>query len=190
MTEQTLKQFPSNEKELELLRMTFKDNEYLLKLMRSIFFGFPLTDEEKNTLKSTFTNQPLKEAVRKKIYPLLSNEVPIGQVADFWMGTEMNVFGTSPEVAHQAIASKQKVLEMLVYGMSLLDNPDQKPIDLTFNPNYEISGLIENSQIWLLARNLYIRTIETGLNFIKIAADQNVQTPAEVKKKALQDSNK
>ena len=171
----------TNEKEADLLKATFKDNEYLLKVLRSLFFGFDVKEEDKEIIKKF--SPELKEAIRKKIYPLLSNEVPIGQVADFWMGTEQNVFGQSKDSVFQAIASKTETLNMLNRAMELMNNPDGDKIDLSFKHN-----LVDELGINLLSRNLYIRTIETGLNFIKLLAEQ--KSEVEVKEKQKLNSNK
>ena len=174
--EQEPRPFPSNEEEVKLLKQTFKGNENLLKKMRGLFFGFDLTKEEKDSIRSIFADKHLREAVRKKIYPLLSNDAPIGSVADYWMGTEATVFGGHRDQITQSISSKEKVFEFLTRAISLLENPDQPKIDLVYNPQAD-----DDLKTGLLARNLYIRSIETGLNFIKMVADIENKTEKQVK---------
>lgn len=184
--EQKFKQLPISEQEASLLRDTFKNNEYLLKVIRSLFFGYDIADSDKLLVKSTFKDPQLREAVRKKIYPNLSNEVPIGQVADFWMGVETQIFGFDVNKIRQAIESKNIVLKMLKQSMSLLVDPDSIKVSLEYNPELVVN---DELQIGLLARNLYIRTIETGLNFIQLVANQEVLSRADLKKKELKDSS-
>jgi hypothetical protein len=181
------KTLPVSEQEAELLKVAFKDNESLLKLVRALFFGFELSADEKMRIKSSFANEQLREALRKKIFPVLSKDSPIGQITDAWMGIESNVFGQPKDTIYQAVQSKQVVLEMLDKAMNLLSNPDGEPMDLKYNPNeYLIDGL----QIKLLARNFYMKTVETALHFINQFANQAVVKPEEVKERRAKNSNK
>lgn len=180
------KELTTPEKEVEILKGLFKDNEYLLKLLRSLFFGFALTDEEKTLIKSTFNTVEIREVIRKKIYPLLNNEVPIGQVADYWMGTESNILGHTRDTIYQSMASKEEVLFMLNSAMQLMIDPT---LTSNINLNY-IPDPTDPLGIGLLARNLYIRSIETGLNLINTIANQNVETQAQIKSKNKLNSNK
>lgn len=183
--------FPVNEKERDLLIATFKGNEHLLKALRSLFFGFDLSQKESLIIKNTFKNGELVEAVRKKIYPRMSADSPIGQVADFWMGAETQVFGAQEGAIYQAIYSKQAVKELFERAISLLSNPDGRKIDIDFTPpqNPKKSDLHDIS-IKLMSRNLYIKTIETGLLFIQLAAEAVADTPLEQTKKKLMNSSK
>jgi len=173
------------EQENELLKMAFKDNDYLLKLTRNVFFGFPVTDEEKRIVKETYGNAALKEIVRKKFYPLFGDEMPIGSVSDFWGGTEQNLLGQHRDTIYQNVISKQEVMEMLQRGFEALT--DYRKIDLNYNPKLSVN---DDLAVKLLARNLYIRTVETGLNFIKLVANQKEEDKKETAKKLLKNSNK
>lgn len=184
----TEKQLPIAEKEAALLKTVFKDNDSLLLTMRSLFFGFTLNTSEKKLIKDIFKGVELKEAVRKKIFPILSNDVPIGQVADFWMGMEQQIFGQMKDTIYQAVASKEQVFDMLQVAMALLENPDGQPVDISYRPS---SWHTDPGQIHLLARTLYIKTIETGLMMIKVVSSQGeAESMEDVKKRMLKDSTK
>lgn len=183
----TEKQLPIAEKEVSLLKAVFKDNDGLLLTMRSLFFGFQVSPSDKKNIKETFKGTDIREAVRKKIYPMLSNDVPIGQVADYWMGMESQIFGQSKDTIYQAVSSKEKVLEMLQDAMALLVDPEGKPVDISYHSNLHM----DPGQIGLLARTLYIKTIETGLMMIKVVSGQaEGETMEEVKKRFFQNSAK
>src|SRR5260221_468240 len=117
MAEQ-IRQLPATEKEVAILRATFKDNEYLLKLVRSVLLGFDIAEEDKKLIKGTFADESTREALRKKIYPVLSMDVPIGHTADFWMGIEKQVFGASPDLIRQIIESKSLLLRYFKIGFA------------------------------------------------------------------------
>lgn len=174
-----------SEKEQELLKTVFKDNEYLLKLMRSLFFGFDLTDKEKGIIQTTFKNVDVREAVRKKIYPILSNEPPIGQIADFWLGTETQIFGASRDTIYQAIQSKLLVKDLFEKGLALLTDPNGERVSLEIG---DISTDILQTK--LLARNLYLKTIETGLQMIMMTSNVKKEDAEALKKKIAQNSGK
>lgn len=175
----------ARQKEIDLLKRTFKGNEELLKKMRALFFGFYLSEEDKKLIRDTFASEELKVVVRKSIFPILNPDVPIGQVADFWLGTEQNVFGMMKDTIYQAVHSKQQVLDMLKKAMSLLENPDGEKVNVDFNPTMYLA---DDLQVNLLARNLYIRTIETGLNVIKTVSESKEETPAQKEKRLKADS--
>ncbi len=73
--------------EIGILKAVFSENESLLKSIRSLFFGFPITDDEKKVIMATFKDEKVREAFRKKLYPIISPDASIGEVADYWMST-------------------------------------------------------------------------------------------------------
>jgi hypothetical protein len=178
---------PISEQEVDLLKRTFKGNEYLLKILRGLFFGFDIKDEDKQLIKKVFASEELRTAIRRKTFPMLKgNDVPIGQIADFWMGTEMNVLGATRDAIYQVVSQKQKVFEMFTKAFNLLENPFGEKVDLDFTPNLSFDPL----QVELLARNLYMKSIETGLSFIKTISEMEETKPAEVQEKRKKDSAK
>src|SRR5574343_126514 len=186
MAENKVVSTPVSEKEAELLKRTFSGNEYLLKVLRALFLGFPVSDEDKKLVKDTFVNDELKLALRKKTFPILNlTDTPIGQVADFWIGTEQNILGGSRELIAQVVESKQLVYELLTKAFKLLDNPfgEQPNIDVKLNL------IADTYQVSLLARNLFIKTIETGLLFAKLTAEQNTVSSSVSKENKEKDSN-
>ena len=177
--------FPVNEKERDLIIGAFKDNEYLLKAIRSLLFGFDVSDDDKKLIKDTFANNELKNAFRKRIYPILDNTMPIGQISDFWLGTESQTFGAQRDTIYQAYQIKMIVQKLLDAAIALLNDPESTKIDLSV-PLIEADPLM----CGLMARNLYIKSIENGLLTIKLTAEQKIDTPADTKIKQLLDSSK
>lgn len=179
--------FPISEREAEVLRTAFKGNEYLLKVMRSLFFSFEVSETDKDLVRSTFKNAELRYAVRKKLYPELSNDMPIGQVADFWMGTETQVFGAQRDTIYQSIHAKKEVLKMFRKAMYLLENPDGEKISLDYDPD---RVALDDLQINLIARNIYLKSVENALYFIKMTAEQEVLSSKQIAEKNKKDSAK
>lgn len=175
------------EEETMLIKANFKGNESLLKAMRNLFFGFELTEIEKNQIRSTFTNSKLKEVVRKKILPMFEDtkELGIGLAADFWLDVEKEILGAGIQAIEQRIRSKQMVFEMVNKAIGLLENPDDS-MKLQYQPDMALDPL----QIGLLARSLYIRTIGQGLSLIKLIADQEDKTAEKIEETRKKDSTK
>ncbi len=168
----------NTEKDNELLRLVFKDNEALLKLVRSLFFGLPLTDGEKELIKTSFANKDVREAMRNKVHGDITRDVPIGAEGDFWSGIESQIFGRDMYTVRQAVESKEKVLQMFNQAFDLLANPHNVSMDLSYDPI-----TTDPLQIKLLARTLYWKAMTVALATYKVIAEQkdgeNVQETAK-----------
>lgn len=177
----------TNEKDVDLLRSVFFENEALLKVIRSLFFGLDLTDEQKKSIQTAFVNPELRNAFRKKIYPMLSDDTTIAISGDFWLPAEKDVYGGMPSQIEQTVFSKQQVLEMLQYAVSLLENPFQTKVDLSYNPKLILNDPL---QIRLLAITLYIRTLNQAFGQVYLVANTKVETAEETKEKTIKNSTK
>jgi hypothetical protein len=155
--------------------------------VRNLFYGLPVSDEDRKIIKKVFGNTEAKNVLRKKMFPIFEldmMDVPVNSIADFWYGTEQNIFGQSRDAIYQNVYSKIATRKLLDQAFGLLSDPflpDQ--MNLSFEPS-----MADDLQIRLLARNLYIRTVVEGLNFIRIVCAQEEVKPAEVKKKKDKDS--
>src|SRR5574343_555364 len=147
-----------DKEEMELLKATFANREDLFKEIRALFLGLEVSEENKTLIKNTFSLPRVLDIFRKRMYPKLSRSTPIGQLQDYWLGVETQVFGQNPDTIRQALESKQRVKEMYEKAFELLLNPDLPRINLVdFNPrNYPSTDL----GIELLARNLFIQGVE------------------------------
>lgn len=177
---------PTSEHEIELLQKIFKGNDHLLKSIRCLFFGFYVSEADKKIIKETFSDSEVKEVFRKKFYPIISPDSNLGEETDFWLGTETQIFGQPEGVVYQAIASKEKVAAKLKTAFALLDDPDGETVDLSFTANFQMDPMGVN----LLSRNMFIKTIATGLLFTKLAAEQKNESPKALKARVEKDSSK
>lgn len=175
----------TNEEENKIIKSTFKDNDFLLKAMRALFLGLELTDDEKTLIKSTFSDKGLLRIIYKKFLPTLDKESPIGQVQDIWLGVEQMVFGMTKETIYQAINYKELALNMTARALALLENPNGERIDVSFNP---MTNINDEYGINLLARNQYIRHVESQLMFLKVIAEQKEEDTKEQQKRIAQNS--
>lgn len=178
----------TSEKEVELLKSVFKGNEELLRATRLIMFGLPVSDVERKLVKDTFVDSNLKRAFRRKIYPIFEEDmpdVPVNSLADFWYGTEMNVNGRDKDTITQNIDSKMRAQEMFSTGIKVLTGENTETINLKYEPfSFDPLG------VYLIARNLYIKSVNEGINIIKLIVDQEKETPTAAKNRLAKNSSK
>lgn len=171
--------------EIELIKEIFADNEFLLVAVRKLFFGVDISESEKKLIKTTFAKDEVVKLLQRKVFSLNNYETPVGQLSDFWLGVESQIFGASKETIKQAVESKKKVYAMFVKAFDLLKNPDGEKVDISIE-NMEIDELGIN----LLARNLYMMGIENGLNAMNIIAGKKEETLEQTLQRIRVDSAK
>ncbi len=189
-TEQKHRPLSVNDREIEVLKIAFasSDGDYqILKIVRSLFLGFPISTSDATLVKSVFKDPEVKLALRKKMYPILSNDVGIGEESDFWFGTETEILDKPPESIKQIVDSKQGCLDMLEQAFRLLDDPSGKKINLSYNPHDKND---DPFHIWLLTRNKYVKVVVTGLTIVKVIAGQKSESVKDAKERLMKDSTK
>jgi len=179
---------PKTEKNLNLIKSTFAGNDELLKKIRSLLIGQPTSEEDRNLIREVFKNEDLITIVKNKIFQEITDDIPVGELNDFWMGAD-RIAGQPEEVIQQALIYRMKVLKMFRNVSVILRNPELK-VEIFEMPSDE------KSLVWsqrpdcdLLARNLYIKTIDTGLFMLKIIAGEKSETPEEQAKRLFKDSS-
>lgn len=175
-----------NESEISFIKSIFADNDELMIIIRKLFFGIDITDTEKDLIKNTFSTSEAREVFRKKVYGLDNYDTPVGQLSDFWMGIEQQIFGASRDTIYQAVESKKLVLQMFETAFKLLENPDGEKVDIS-----KFSSILHDElQVGLIARCLYMKAIETSLATIKIIAGAKDESVDETIKRLEKDSSK
>lgn len=185
-TKKSSRPLSANDAEIALLKSVFADNENLLKSIRSLFLGFTVNSDDANLIRVTFKDENLMKALRKKMYPVIDPTSDIGELTDFWLGTETEVLGKDVDTINQVVSSKQLALDMMAHAFELLREPTLNPIDLSF----DVTGQNDPYQIRLLARNKYIKAVETGLTILKVIAGTKSETVEQAKKRMEMDSAK
>lgn len=173
----------TNKEEADALRTAFKGNEAALKIIRGLFLGFTLSEEEKGTLRELFGDNPtLVKAVRNKFYKDAEKDAPIGQNTDFWAGTERNIIGQNPDTIAQVVHSKLRAKDWIEKSLELLTDPSKPQISIDMGA-HNIDTDSDPLAIQLVARNLYLQAVESGLNFIKLVAETDQEEKSEEDKK-------
>lgn len=156
-----------NEEDAKTIQKTFKD-ESILKSMRVLLLGLDVTDGDKSLVRAIFSDIDVRRIVGKRFLPSLTRESPIGTANDVWMGVESMVFGAPRDTIEQAVKYKELSIEMTRKGLALLENPDGEPMNVQFIPSEHADDPL---QVWLLARNQYVRHVESQIMFLWMIAN-------------------
>lgn len=175
-----------NDVELNLIKATFSENEELLKTMRKLMYGQEISETEKAVIRETFANKELVEAVRHKTYGTNNFNTPIGQLSDFWIGVESQIFGSSRDTIYQAIESKKIVFDMFTKAFNLLSNPDGEKVDISS----EIDLNADPLGVKMIARNLFMKAIDGSLMSLLQIGGKKGETIEETLKRLQKDSAK
>ena len=173
-------------KDIDILKSIFAENDMLMVAIRKLFLGAEISDYEKAIIVDSFKTPEAIEVFKHRVYGLNNLETPIGQLSDFWLGVETQVFGASRDTIHQVYESKKLVFSMFEKAFALLTNIDGEKPDVTSFPDTTKDPL----QVWLIARNLYMKSIETALLNIKTIAGAKEESAEDAIKRLAKDSNK
>lgn len=173
-------------KDIELIKSVFAENDALMLAIRKLFFGASINEDEKKAIVEAFASQEVRDVFQRKVYGLNNFDTPIGQLSDFWLGAETQVFGASRDTIYQTVESKKLVLSMFEKAFKLLQNPDGEKVDITSFPDV----IADELQVGLIARNLYMKAIETSLLTIKSIAGIKGETMEQTLKRLEADSSK
>jgi hypothetical protein len=182
---------PKSEKTREqiVFEKYFKDNDDLLRSMRSLMFGLALSDAEKKIIVDTFADKELLTFIYRRFLPSYvtssDKNTQIGGTSDVWLGVEEMLFGRSPEEIKQTVGYKALSIEMTQKALELLENPDAHKIDLTYSPALYMDDPL---QINLLARNIYLRHIDKQLAFLYVISRVDTMSKAEIEQKLKMNS--
>lgn len=182
-------------KELEVLKLIFAENDELILTLRNLFFGFEMSKDEKKTIKEIFSDKENRRIVRKVIIPEFDADIPVGQATDIWMSSVDGVKGNTPEVLAPIFASQIKYVGMLETALALLENVEGEKVSLKvlypeFNSESERYTFSVRMYEQILARNNFVKVIESSLVQIRILAGTKQETVEEWIKKMEKNSAK
>jgi len=175
-----------NEKELKVIKDVFAENEPLLILVRNLFFGMELTEEEKKNIKANFKDKELRRIIRKFLIPEFDADIPIGFSTDLWMSSVDGIKSNSPETLFPIFKSQEKWIEMMETALKLLENPDGIKVNLKIMTGLDPSDMY----VQILARNNFVSAVERALTQIKTWAGQKSESVSETRERLLKDSSK
>lgn len=184
--------------ELSLIKNTFADNENLLYLIRKVFFQFPLTDSEKEEIR-TKVNESVYGLIKKRLFQELNPEAVMTEIGDFYITLNQDLRSKSVDDMKPLMLAKElerKYLEQCFNDLLGLMEP-QNVGTVTFDPHIYFEKLaridpdnLDASYVNLMARNFILGYIVSGLNSIKIMAGAKEETEEDMLKRLKLDSSK
>lgn len=172
-----------SEAEIGLIKKYFAENDHALKNARRILFGFPIKEEDKQEVIALFKQPKAVDLFQRKLFAKLNPEAPLGTANDFWLGAEQQVFGASRDAIVQTVQAKEMVLEAFEKALEALTGGEMKIIEVK---SLEADPL----QSSLIARNLFIKAVETALYTLTVIAGQKEESPEQAVKRLKQNSSK
>lgn len=181
-----------NDAELSLIKNTFGgDGEDFLYLIRNVLLQFPLTNEEKATLKSVM-NAEVYAVVKKKILPSIDPDAPFGQLGDLYQTLAADLKAKTPEDMQPLFEAAQLQVDYLTQQFEYLMDVERE-----FEPKIKLDNLklINRSSFYETfvnqrARNFILSYVDTFLIQLKTLAGQKDETPEKQKERLTRDSSK
>lgn len=171
-----------SDSEVSLIENTFKDNKPLFKALRKVFWAVDLLDSDIALLSKV--SPETKAVIRKSVKPTIDLDLPLGQTLDLLMTVDFKE--KSLEEMERAVEVRQTLIMLIDRGIERLKN-------LTASGDNDVvefngGNLGKDYIVNLIARNTLIMHIDTCLKSLMLIANQTVDTPEELKKKAKKNS--
>lgn len=169
------------QKDVELVKRVFGGDEQLLKSIRSLMLGLPTTEQEKQEIKGLFADNEVYRVFAYRFYPTLDANAPLGTMTDTWQDVTTMIFDRMPSTIKQAVEYKYLALEMTQKALELVRNPHGEAPDVRYTPSLHAD---DELQVFLLARNQFIKHVDTQLAFLYvIASSDDKEKAAEIVKR-------
>lgn len=174
----------------EVVRMYLKNKEDIFIAIRSLLFGQEIDKNYKDAIMQMFKDEKLMAAFKRSISPEISDESGLARLSDKWsqlVDVEL-IIGSSPEKIKQIVSSSKVLSEMCDLALGLLKNPDGVKVSLDF----DIEKSLEEDPygVKILARNMYIKHINSKLNNLRVIADTTQKDLEDYIEKMRKNSSK
>ena len=173
------------DKEMSLIKNTFKDNDSLLKSIRKVMLQLPLNVVDLSNLK--LLNKDLLAILRKTFLPTIDPEAPFTQIIDLWM--TVSIADKLPREALIHLIARQRLIDYIEQQLNFLEKGEEGKI--RFIDFIKIDGG-DPDDVYanLTARNTMIQHTEQQLSVLQILAEQAEETTEEQEKRQQKDSSK
>src|SRR3990167_5997921 len=146
------------EQDIALIKMTFKDNDFLLFAIRKFFFQWKLTDDEQKVLDNFSANKPVIALLKSMIFPDADSQVncPLFEPVDLWC--QVNIM-QDPDTAFWDMRSKMIVIDYFEGRFWALGGGIAEGrgfASLAFNKSKETPSYAAEAFVELKARNFIL----------------------------------
>ena len=168
-------------KELELLKNTFAENNDILKSVRKIMLQLPIAEDKEIVLRNVMTTDVMA-IIRKIFMPELDGDAPLHQVSSIWFKTANDIRNNQKDVEYE-IKITRNLIKYIKQQLDVLENGSLGIIRLK---DLEVFKDKTELLIW----NDIIHFVEGQINQIKVLAGQKGETPEETIARLKKDSSK
>lgn len=173
------------DKELQLIKSAFAENDDLLKTIRKVFLQMPLNAVDLSRLE--LIKKPEILAILRKVFlPTLDPDAPINQQIDLWMTVQ--IVDKTPDEAYPHLKAREIVIEYLDEQLKELEGLNKEDI-IKFPELVNLKKSAKDTYINIVIRNTIISHTEMQLMELKILA-QPEETPEETQERLAKDSSK
>lgn len=175
------------DKELEVIKSVFSDNEPLLLALRKVFLQLKLDKFETTLIDNSITKKPnVVDVIAKCFLPEIDPETPIQQVIDLWMTIDMK--DKDVDEAYPHIVARSLLIQYLKEQLDVLrgNKGKMKFTDFNFSKN----NSAEDIYIDLIVRNTIITHTEQQLFQLQTLAGSKTETVEETMARLSKDSSK
>ena len=178
--------------EIALIKMTFKDNDFLLFAIRKFFFQWKLTEDEQKVLEGFSANKPVIALLKSMIFPDADSQVncPLFEPVDLWC--QVNLM-QDPDTAFWDMRSKMIVIDYFEERFRVLSGGEtedgRKFASLAFNKNKETASYAVEAFIDLKARNFVLLHVDKKIQQLQIIANESEETEKERDARQKKDSS-
>lgn len=176
-----------SDKELEIIKSTFRDNEDLLLAIRKSFLQLSLDPIDVSMLNDLKDKRESLKVIRKSFLPTIEGDAPLHQVIDLWMTVEFK--DKTPDMVLLVVKARELLIEYIDQQLRILEGEIKSP-KILFNSLVKAPETGEEAYINLTVRNTAISHCEMQLNQFLILAGEKDETVEEMKDRLLKDSSK
>lgn len=188
------RQLDRTDKEKNIIRTMFNDNEALQRALRDYFFQLPLTSEQEGLI-SSLTNEQI-EILRKEMLPSIADNKAVGMSNDVWSGISADggVQATYPRILVRRLMIKytEQQIDGLTTGnrdfaLKLSSFIDEEKMD----KGLEFNGVSDDFELYvkMTAYLTILKTVELHLLSLWFVANQDIKTPDEITESLKKDSS-
>lgn len=179
-----------NEAELRLIKATFADNDDLLYAIRKVLLQFPMTEKEKEAVKTQVTPE-VWAIVKKRINPDIDEDAPFGQIGDIYHTARTKLESKGVEEMQPHFDALKIVVDYLNQQFEYLKDINMPTFAaIQLDSLKEITSNHYSNYVNHTARNFLIGFVDSMLFMLKGIAGQKEETPEQQKERITRNSNK
>jgi hypothetical protein len=179
-----------DDKELEVIKKTFAENDELLIAIRKHFLQLPVGILEQDLLVKLKSDEEALKVIRKSFLPTIDGDAPFNQVIDLWMTIELK--GKDPKEAYNEIVAREMLIDYLEQQLKVLEGGVPSVNDIVLKDLTRVAVKTQADLMYckFVMRNTLIQHTEQQLYMFSILAGQKNETVEQTKERLKKDSAK